>query len=133
MIKTFPFITCNIGFPEALEIRILFRFLHIESSARPVPRCFSNTLNACVARSEELIHLAKVTQFCNKPREVGQCVLSALNDSHAGRRPGCFARRVPSTRPQCQFLSEYFQSITVHFFHNPFLSGLITSCHTTAI
>ena len=63
---SFFFLTCNIGFQEPSEIRLLTRFPQMNISVETTPCCFSDTWNSCSPRSEELIHIAKVTGFCNK-------------------------------------------------------------------
>lgn len=49
-------------------------------------------LDICSSRPEELIHIVNLTKFYNKPCEVSQYMLSAVNDSHSGKTLGCFAR-----------------------------------------
>lgn len=102
----FYFLTYNIGFQEPSEIRLLTRFLQMNISAETTPYAVSDTWNSsCSPRSEELIHIAKVTGFYNKP-----CESANTCGQHweilTGRGPDCFAGRTPSSRPQCQFPPE---------------------------
>lgn len=92
-------------------------------------------LHVFPSRPEELDHLSKVTKFCNEPCEVSQRVLSVVSEQFS-----CWQK----TRLLCQkdlfdqttvsfWIFHIFQAITVHSFHNPFLSGLINNCHITTL
>lgn len=136
MMKNFPFFfffTCDIGFQEPSEIRILTSFLQMNISGETTPYHFSDTWNSCSPRSEELIHISKVTGFYHKPCEVADMcgehweILTLAEDLTAlleGLLQPDHSVSFPLNHP-------HFQCTVIYSFCNSFLSSLITNCHIT--
>lgn len=79
-------------------------------------------LTFCSSRPEELVHIVDVTKFCNKPCEVDQYVLPAVNDSYSSKRLGCFAREFLQADYRFSEYSKFSSSLQYIIFETLFFS-----------